>query len=141
MSYERMLDKSITPTFEDMKKYIGERGELWEAFMRRMSEICPIQATIRFPYGNNYGWSVRYGLKDKADKHVCDAFAENGAFTVHFRVSSTQIEKVYDMLSDYSRAICDNKYPCGDGGWLSYRVLTDDNLEDVIKIITSKLNK
>ncbi len=61
--------------------------------------------------------------------------------TVHFRVSSTQIEKVYDMLSDYSRAICDNKYPCSDGGWLSYRVLTDDNLEDVIKIITSKLNK
>ena len=27
------------------------------------------------------------------------------------------------------------------GGWLSYHVLTDDNLEDVLKILASKLNK
>jgi len=39
------------------------------------------------------------------------------------------------------QTICDNKYPCNDGGWLSYRVLTDDNLDDVLKILASKLNK
>ena len=106
-----------------------------------MGEACSVQTAIRFPYGNSYGWSVRYGQGGKSNKHICDAFAENGAFTVHFRVSNIQLGRVYDTLSDYSKSICDNKYPCGDGGWLSYRVLTDDNLEDVLKILAYKLNK
>jgi len=139
--YERMLDKTIAPTFDDMLRYTGECGKLWSEFKRRINEICPVQTAIRFPYGNKYGWSARYGVENKKGKHICDAFAENGAFTVHFRVSNTQLSKVYDTLSEYSRSICDNKYPCGDGSWLSYRVKTDNNLDDVLKILASKLNK
>ena len=141
MAYERMLDKSITPTFAAMQQYTGERCELWSEFARRMVEICPMQTSIRFPYGNSYGWSVRYGQEGKSNKHICDAFAENGAFTVHFRISNKQLDRVYNVLSDYSKTICDNKYPCNDGGWLSYRVLTDDNLDDLLKILASKLNR
>jgi len=139
--YERMLDKSIIPSFDDMQKYVGERGKLWTEFGRRLDQICPIQTAIRFPYGNSYGWSIRYGLEGKANKHICDTFAEADAFTVHFRVSNAQLDKVYNNLSDYSKAFCDNKYPCGEGGWLSYRVLTNDNLVDVLAILSAKLNK
>ena len=141
MAYERMLDKSIKPTFTDMQQYIGECGKLWSEFGRRMEEICHIQTAVRFPYGNSYGWSIRYGLEGKSNKHICDTFAENGAFTVHFSINNTQLDGVYNALSSYSKAICDNKYPCGDGGWLSYRVLTDDNLDDVLKILAYKLNR
>ena len=137
--YERMLDKSIKPTFDDMMQFTGECGTLWSAFDRRMHEIWPVQMAIRFPYGYKYGWSVRYGTASKSNKHICDAFAENNAFTVHFRISNTQLNKIYDTLSDYSKSICDNKYPCGDGGWLSYRVLKGGDLDDVLKILASKL--
>ena len=139
--YERMFDKSINPTFTDMQQYVGDCGRLWSEFGRHIGEICTVQTTIRFPYGNSYGWSVRYGQEGKSNKHICDTFAENGGFTVHFRISNTQLGRVYSDLSDYSKSICDNKYPCGDGGWLSYRVLTDDNLNDALKILASKLNK
>ena len=137
--YERMLDKSIEPTFDDMTRYVGECGKLWLEFRRRISEIRPVHITIRFPYGSKYGWSARYGTNDKAGKHICDAFAESNAFTVHFRINNAQLSKIYDDLSEYSKSVCDNKYPCGDGGWLSYRVVTDDNLNDVLKILSEKL--
>ena len=39
MSYERMLDKSITPTFDDMMEYTGECGQPWSEFRRRISEL------------------------------------------------------------------------------------------------------
>ena len=55
--------------------------------------------------------------------------------------ATSRLTELFSDLSDYSKAICDNKYPCNDGGWLSYRVLTDDNLDDVLKILASKLNK
>ena len=121
--------------------YTGVCGKLWAEFGMRLSGSCPVQTAIRFPYGNKYGWSIRYGLEGKANKHICDTFAENGAFTVHFHISNAQLGKVYNSLSGYSKSICDNKYLCGDGGWLSYRVLTDDNLDDVLKILSAKLDK
>jgi len=139
MSFERMLDKSVTPTLEDMRRYVGERGKLWKDFGLRISEMCLVQTAVRFPYGNSYGWSVRYGAKGKQNKHICDVFAESGAFTAHFRVRNAQLDKVYDSLSDYSKSVCDGKYPCGDGGWLSYRVLTESDLEDVLKILKNKI--
>ena len=92
--YERMLDKTIAPTFDDMLRYTGECGKLWSEFKQRINGICPVQTTIRFPYGNKYGWSARYGEENKKGKHICDAFAENGAFTVHFRVSNTQLSRL-----------------------------------------------
>ena len=141
MSYERMLDNATTPSFADMQEYVGERGRLWAEFGQRVSEICPVQTKIRFPYGNSDGWSVRYGLEGKSNKHICDTFAEKGAFTVHFRISNTQLDRVYQELSDYSKAVCDNKYPCGDGGWLKYRVLTEENLNDMLIILSAKLSK
>jgi len=51
------------------------------------------------------------------------------------------IEECGKLWSELARRICDNKYLCDDGSWLNYRVLTDDNLDDVLKILTSKFGK
>lgn len=32
----------------------------------------------------------------------------------------------------------DKKYPCGEGGWIHYRVLTEQNLEDIKKLLRIK---
>jgi len=47
--------------------------------------------------------------------HYCDVFAENGAF-------------IYKELSEYAKVVWDNKYPCGSGGWLNYRVTDNEQL-------------
>lgn len=139
--YERMLEQSPAPSYEDMLQYVGERGSLLVEFDRLLGRICPVQTAIRFPYGKHYGWSVRYGQQGKANKHICDAFAEAEAFTVHFHISNTQLDQAYPKLSEDSKRICDHKYPCGDGGWIHYRVLSEEGLADVLILLSAKLGK
>jgi hypothetical protein len=90
---------------------------------------------IRFPYGNKYGWGVKYSRKNK---HICDVFAENGAFAAHFRMANNAMDTVYNGLSDYSKDIWKRKYPCGDGGWLNFRVLNSEHLDDLKIILRAK---
>lgn len=136
--YERMLDKQTTPLFEEMISYCGETGKLWVELDEYLKAKPKMKSCIRFPYGNKYGWGVKYSLKSK---HICDVFAENGAFMVLIRISNDAMERIYSTLSDYAKVVLDNKYPCGSGGWLNYRVTESDQLQDLMKIIETKTNK
>lgn len=133
--YERMLDKQKNPTFDDLVAYSGDSGPLWRELDAWMESI-QAQRTIRFPYGNKYGWSAKYAL---GRKHICDTFAEQGAFAVHGRLSDAEIESVYAALGDYAKQVCDNKYPCGGGGWITFRVLDKQQLGDVRALLRAKL--
>jgi hypothetical protein len=132
-----MLDKQTKPLFDEMISYCGEAGKLWLELNEYLKDKLELKDCIRFPYGNKYGWSVKYSLRSK---HICDAFAENGAFMVLIRISNAAIEPIYNELSDYAKAVWDNKYLCGSGGWLNYRVTDNNQLQDLIKIIETKAN-
>lgn len=130
--YERMLDKEIKPRIEDLSLYTGNRAELFHHFNSFLADNYNTTQEIRFPYGQEYGWCVTHRINKKL---ICNVFAEADAFTVMIRLSNQQFGKVYDSLKPETKEIIDNKYLCGDGGWIHYRVLTEDNLED-IKILT-----
>ena len=134
--YERLLDRTLSPTFDDLIAYSSESGKLWLELDQKLRNVFSVKQQIRFPYGNSYGWSCKYSVKGK---HLCDIFAENGSFTVHFRISDQQQNSVYNDLLPYAKAICDNKYPCKGGGWLSFRVLSHSNIEDVFKLLSAKV--
>ena len=87
-------------------------------------------------YGKDYGWSVKYSVKSK---HICDIFAENGAFTALFQVSDKAVDTIYDKLDDYAKAIWKDKFPCANGGWIQFRVLNREQLKDLEKIIDAKV--
>ena len=134
--YERLLNKNEPPTFDDLIRYSSESGELWIALDKYMEDEFKATRQIRFPYGNKYGWSAKYSVKSK---HICDVFAENGAFTAHFQVSTAAIESVYSELDAYARDVWENKYPCASGGWIQFRVLDKNQLNDLKKIIKVKI--
>ncbi|GKX68022.1 DUF3788 domain-containing protein [Inconstantimicrobium mannanitabidum] len=138
MAYERMLDKQVVPSFDEMISYCGENGELWVELDEYLRNKLGMKGCIRFPYGNKYGWSVKYSLKSK---HICDVFAENGAFMALIRISNGAMEPIYNDMSDYAKAIWDDKYPCGSGGWMNYRVISNDQLQDLMKIMEAKVSK
>ena len=135
--YERLLDKTISPTFDDLIAYSAESGVLWLELDKYLTDIISAQRQIRFPYGNKYGWSCVYRLKNK---HICDAFAEKGAFALHFNISNQQINFVYDSLSKYAKDVCDNKYSCGEGGWLTYQILSKSHVNNAKKLLSAKMN-
>ena len=134
--YERMPDKSSEPTLYEMIKYCGITGNLFERINQDISYNYGTKSEICFPYGNHYGWGIKHKLKSK---HICDIFAEKNAFTVMIRLTNKQIEKIYLDLSVYAKEICDCKYPCGEGGWLNYRIISDEYMEDAFKLLNAKL--
>ena len=133
--YERMLNKSVRPTYEEMAEYCGKRREEFIAFNLFLSDALGTVSEIRFPYGNSYGWSVthRYGRK-----LICDVFAEADAFNIMLRLSNKAFDNAYPSLGEYARQCVDAKYPCGDGGWLHYRVAEPEQLEDIKRLAALK---
>lgn len=48
----------------------------------------------------------------------------------------------YVELSNEGKQYWENRYPCGDGGgWIHYRVLTNEHFSDIGKLIMIKLGK
>ena len=133
--YDRMLDKQNMPTLDDMAAYCGECRELFVQINSWLSNVCNSAQEISFPYGNNYGWAVAHRKKKKL---ICNVFAEYGAFTVMIRLSNEQFRSVYDQLEKETQEWIDRRYPCGDGGWLHYRVTSEAHYFDIQKLLEVK---
>ena len=133
--YERMLDKSAEPTVEDMSAWCGENAPLFGNLNTWLSSRFATAQTHAFPYGSKYGWCIAHRIKTKL---ICNVFPEQGAFTVMLRLSDKQFQAAYPLLTPYAQAIVDGRYPCGDGGWIHYRVSEPAHLPDIQQLLTCK---
>lgn len=135
--YERLLDKSIVPDEIMIQEYLGQQSyERLVHFEKQLEGSYQLSREIRFPFGNNYGWGYKYNHKSS---HLCYVFFEKNAFTVMFQIGDKQVPSMESHLPSFlqkTKELWENRYPCGEyGGWLHYRVLSDDELSDVIKLI------
>lgn len=133
--YERMLNKQKQPSYEEFTAYCGDCKALFEKTDVFLTGQLKAEKEMRFPYGSHYGWGMKYHIKTK---HLCDVFAENGAFTVMLRLTDAQFNKIYDGALPKTKELIDHKYPCGSGGWIHYRVLDEQQVEDVCKMLRIK---
>ena len=133
--YERMLNKQVTPTIEEMTKFCGENSERFSLLNEWLTVAFNTEQKIVFPYGNKYGWGVAHKKKNKL---ICNIFAEDNAFTVMMRLSDKQYNTIYDKLQKYTQEHIDNKYPCSDGGWIHYRVTCKEHFDDIKTLLSVK---
>lgn len=133
--YERMLNKQMMPTIEEMTEYCGENAERFTTLNEWLSLSFGTEQKVVFPYGNHYGWGIAH---KKKNKFICNVFAEKDAFTVMMRMSNKQYEALYNQLTKYTQEFIDNKYPCGEGGWIHYRIASQEHVEDVQKLLSEK---
>lgn len=133
--YERMLNKQVAPSIEEMAAYCGKNAELFTLLNEWLGNKYDTEQTLVFPYGNKYGWGIAH---KKNKRLLCNIFAENGSFTVMMRLSDKQYGSVYGALQKYTQEYIDNKYPCGDGGWIHYRVLCREHFDDIQKLLDVK---
>lgn len=120
----------------DIFETIGtEATKYWKVLEAFFYQSYDMETDIRFPFGNNYGWGVRFKHRNKT---LCYFFPENGAFTVFFQIGKNEISKMLDRLEDFlpkTKEIWENRYPCGEGGWLYYRVLNPEEINDIIELM------
>lgn len=133
--YERMLNKQLVPTVEEMIKCCGENGERFSAINDWLTSAFGTEQKIVFPYGNKDGWGIGHYKKRK---FMCNIFAEDGAFTVMMRLTNKQCSDIYADVKKYTQEYIDNKYPCNDGGWIHYRVVCHEHYEDIQKLLEIK---
>ncbi|GAA6408361.1 MULTISPECIES: DUF3788 domain-containing protein [Blautia] len=133
--YERMLNKQEEPTISQMTAFCGENAELFTLLNEWLSQTYGSAQKITFPYGNHYGWGIAHRKKQKL---LCNIFAEDNAFTVMMRLSDKQFDSVYSQVRKYTQDFIDNRYSCGDGGWIQYRVTCREQFEDIQKLLCVK---
>lgn len=133
--YERMLDKTVIPTLDELIAYCGETAEFFTRLNVWLTETYGTVKEVVFPYGNNYGWGVAHKMKHKL---VCNVFAERDAFTVMLRLSNVQFDSMYAKVGVYMRQYIDNKYPCGDGGWFHCRVTCEEHFDGIKTLLKVK---
>ena len=134
--YERMLDRRGAPTTEEMAEYCGENAQLFSQLNDWLGRSHGTEQKAAFPYGNRYGWGIAHRIRKKL---ICNVFAEHGAFTVMMRLSDAQFASVYGLLCRYTQDCIDHRYPCGDGGWIHYRVTCRGHFDDAQKLLAVKL--
>ena len=132
--FERLLEKEKQPTYEEFVNHMGECRKMFVGLNRDLLNCAGVVAKLDFPYGNCYGWGLKYYLKNKL---LFIIFAEKDAFTTMIRLSGHDIGKL-SGAGDLIKNHIDGKYPCGDGGWIYFRVSEADHYTDLLKIIGAK---
>ncbi|MEI8199689.1 MAG: DUF3788 family protein [Eubacteriales bacterium] len=138
--YERMLDRKKIPTEDEICEYIGkESAELLRIFDDALFARYDIVKDLKFPFGNEYGWGYRYAHKTK---QLCYLFFEKDAFTILIQVNPDQdpmkFESMLALSLPRTKELWAQRYPCSVGGWLYYRVLNKEELDDVLMLLEFK---
>lgn len=136
---ERFMDKNSEPDSIQIDKLLGrdaaDRLTRFEGFLKSNYNVT---RELKFPFGNNYGWGYKYSLKSKL---LCYVFFEKGLFTVTITIGKGELKKLYQELDNMlpeTKELWENRYPCGEGGWIHYPLKNDDELSDIEKLICIK---
>ena len=140
--FERMLEKENLPDDSGIRKHLGRKSyDMLNEFREYLEKEFVLKTEIKFPFGNNYGWGYKFSHKTK---HLCYAFFEKEAFTVTIQLSGKNLEAVetsHEKLTEKGKELWKNRYPCGDGGWIHYRVLKKSGLDDIRIFVMIKAGK
>ena len=123
-----------------IQAHLGRQGfESLVEFENRLRAAYQLSRELKFPFGDSYGWGYKYSHKSS---HLCYAFFEKNAITVMLQIGDKQVPLLESRLSSLlpkTRALWESRYPCGErGGWVHYRVLSDEELADVIDLLAAR---
>lgn len=135
----RFLEKDKAPTSQEIEQRLGPEA------MKRLNMLDDYLKThydaareLKFPFGNQYGWSYKYSCKAKI---LCYVFFEKGSFTVTVTIGKTELPKLKKELPNMlpkTNELWKHRYPCGDGGWIHYPVTADKEIREIQKLIGIK---
>lgn len=125
------------PEVTDIERFIGnESNGRLRALEKLLQSKYLINRELHYPFGNSYGWGFKYSHKTK---HLFYLFFERDALTATIQIGDKEVPALIEQLhlfSQKARLLWANRYPCGqNGGWIHYRMLSDDELDDIIRFI------
>ena len=139
---KRLFEKTHQPTEGEIKSFIGNNA--WQQLMNfesMLHKCYNLNREIKFPFGNNYGWSFRYTHNKTLLLYV---FFEEGGISCTLSISDKGAPKAEAMQGDLQpdiQQLWKNRYPCGDiGGWIHCSIEDGKELSDIVKLLSAKVN-
>lgn len=130
------MNQAAKPDPETIAELLGsdalERLNRLEAFLHADYDLA---RSLEFPFGNSYGWGYKYSHKTQM---LCYAFFERGSFTVTVSIGKAALPRLNEQLPSLlpkTRKLWEERYPCGEGGWVHYPVGSEEELADVLVLI------
>ncbi|MEZ4726929.1 MAG: DUF3788 domain-containing protein [Caldilineaceae bacterium] len=140
--HERMMDKTIQPSLEDMRNWIGQPiADAWMALRQFVQETYDI-APIFNAGGKRYGWNLQYR---SGRRPLCELYPEQGSFTALVILGRAELDQALDRVERFGptvRQALETSPRYHDGCWMYIRVadpLTcQQDVQDIEALIVIK---
>lgn len=140
--YERMMDKTIQPSLEDMRNWIGQPiADAWMAlrqFVEQSYDIIPIFNAG----GKRYGWNLQYRI---GRRPLCELYPEHGSFTALVILGRAELDQALDRVETFGATIrqaLETSPRHYDGCWMYIRVADhrtcQQDVQDIEELIAIK---
>lgn len=133
MSIGFFSDKSHSPEPEEIRGILGSSFPLWEELLTHIRQMYQPVEDLKFLYGKNYGWAVRFRLKGKL---LTSLYPAEGYFSAEIIMSPAEVDTVQSM--NMGRNVCqaiDSATPYPEGRWLFIPVENRDDLMDITQLL------
>ena len=139
--YERLHDNNVKPTFEEAIDFLGEGKALFKTIDAYLVNELNAEKKIAFS-NHDKCWCMGYQFDQKS---VCEIYFEKGAVfvVIGFSLAKNNInafENMYNSLSDYGKT-CVDKSPWRRVGFVEYRVLSEEHLNDLTIMLNCRANQ
>ncbi|MCL4249856.1 MAG: DUF3788 family protein [Anaerolineae bacterium] len=133
MSIGSFADKQDQPTEAEILAAVGSLLSEWEALTAFIREHYRTQADIKFMYGKNYGWALRFRSKGRL---LTALYPTEGGFTVQIILPPDAIEQAQAMnLGERVAQAIARATPYPEGRWLFIPVESAADAEDIRRLL------
>jgi hypothetical protein len=129
------IDKSCSPSAEELKAALGGCFPLWEALLRFIEDTY--QLRVEFSYGGkNYGWNLWYRPGGKA---LVSLYPQQDSFVAQVVLGKDQLDKALRLsLGEKVGKMVRETPLLHDGKWLFIPVDSQADLQDVQQLLLVK---
>ncbi|NLY82984.1 MAG: DUF3788 family protein [Clostridiales bacterium] len=121
-------------SFDEIIAYSSKKDD-WIELERRLKINYSLERII-INDSKSAGWGINYRVGKNS---LCYIHPEINALFIAFQIKEEVIENIKSRLSDYALKVWDNRYPCGNGGWMWYRLTETNQIDEVILLLNNKI--
>ena len=139
--YERLNDINTKPNYEEAMGFIGASKNLFESIDNFLVNELNAEKEISFT-AHDKCWGIDYQVNKKL---LCGIYFEKDSVFVVVKFSLAKenlkgFENMYNSLSPYAK-MCVDSSPWRHVGFVEYRVLTAEHMDDLIKMLKCRANE
>ncbi len=136
MSIGAFTEKNHQPTRTEVVEVLGAMLQRWQALVQHIRATFHGQEDLKFCYGKQYGWALRFRIKGSL---LTALYPARNGFVVQVILSRPALEQAQALtLGDAARQAIARAKPYPEGKWLFIPVQSEQDLRDVQSLLALK---